>query len=317
MTAKMMSSRSFAIVIVALFAVALCPGLQSAFAADKAVQLGKYPNLKIGFTSQNLVKWLPHNVVNLKTIIDFASKEGFAFIELRDPNADLSYDDARQVAAYAKQKKVEVIYAMGVGGLDANYFEAFSRGLANAMLFNGPRIVRTGANGKEMAADPGKQFWTAAEFDRLVGNLNKAANTAKTFGYTLYVENANEGLKGDGAGTFGTADLFGPKGVNANVGFQLDMANFFCVSRVVSPPEAVKAFFEANVKKVGYSHLKTSINRKPQTTLNENELPFATYFSALSKEGKVYVAIELANPNTLEEAYANHLKSVDYLKANF
>jgi sugar phosphate isomerase/epimerase len=316
MIANTMFRRTLTTAIALLFVIA-APGAGSLCAAEKAISLGKYPALKIGFTSQNLVKWLPNNVANLKKVIDFAGEQGFSFIELRDPNAGIAYDDAKAIAAYARAKKIEVIYAMGAGGLDSDYFEVFSRGLANAMLFDGPRIVRTGANGREMAADPKKLFWTAEEFARLVGNLNKAANTAKTFGYTLYVENANEGLKGDGATTFGTADLFGAKGVSANVGFQLDMANFFCVSRVVSSPEEVRAFFEANVKKVGYSHLKTSIARKPQTALNGNELAFDVYFAALAREGKSYVAMELANPETLEQAYANHLKSVDYLLKNF
>ena len=289
----------------------------SASAADKPIVLSKYPNIKIGFTSQNFSKWLPPTALNLKTIIDYASEKGFVFIELRDPSASLSLSDAKEVAAYARQKNIEVIYAMGVGGLDTNYFEAFSRGLANAMVFDGPKFVRTGANGNEMNLDPKKQFWTAAEFAQLVQNLNQAANTAKTFGYTLYVENANEGLAGDGIATFGTANLFGPKGVNANVGFQLDMANFFCTSRVVSSPNDVQNFFEANVKKMGYSHIKTSKNRTPQPFLDGNELPFDVYFLSLSKYGKVYVTIEHANADTLENAYVNHQKSIDYLLKNF
>jgi sugar phosphate isomerase/epimerase len=308
--------KSHVLLVACLFIIVLFSGV-SASAADKSIVLSKYPNIKIGFTSQNFSKWLPPTTPNLKTIIDYASQKGFAFIELRDPNASLSLSDAKEVAAYARQKNIEVLYAMGVGGLDTNYFEAFSRGLANAMVFDGPKFVRTGANGNEMNLDPKKQFWTAAEFAQLVQNLNLAANTAKTFGYTMYVENANEGLAGDGVATFGTADLFGPKGVNANVGFQLDMANFFCVSRVESSPNDVRNFFEANVKRMGYSHLKTSKNRTPQPFLDGNELPFDVYFLSLSKYGKVYVAIEHFNADTLENAYINHQKSIDYLLKNF
>jgi sugar phosphate isomerase/epimerase len=273
--------------------------------------------LKFGFTTQNLAKWLPNSVDNLKTVIDFAKKKGFAFIELRDANASLSYDDARKIAAYAKKKKIEVIYAMGQGALDNNYFELFAKGLANTMLFDGPRFARTAAFGKEFAADPKKQFWTAAEFSQIVQNLNKAGNTAAMFGYTLFVENAFEGVKGDGADTFGMADLLGPKGVNSNVGFQLDTANFFCTSRADNSPGDVKAFFEENVKRMGYSHLKTSIDKKPGQVLNGNEVPFETFFTSLAKNGKVYVAIELANADTLENAKINHEKSIDYLRKNF
>jgi sugar phosphate isomerase/epimerase len=308
--------KSHALLVACVFLIVLFSGV-GASAADKPIVLSKYPNIKIGFTSQNFSKWLPPTAPNLKTIIDYASQKGFAFIEIRDPNAGLSLNDAKEVGAYAAQKNIEVIYAMGVGGLDANYFEVFSRGLANAMALGGPKFVRTGANGSEMSQDPKKQFWTAAEFAKLVQNLNQAANTAKTFGYTLYVENANEGLAGDGVATFGTADLFGPKGANANLGFQLDMANFFCTSRVVSSPDDVRNFFEANVKKMGYSHIKTSKNRKPQPFLDGNELSFDVYFASLSKYGKVYVAVEHAIADTLENSYINHQKSIDYLLKNF
>ena len=289
----------------------------SIYAADKPIVLGKYPTLKFGFTTQNLAKWLPNSVDNLKKIIDFANRKGFSFIELRDANVSLSYEDARKVAAYAKKKKIEVIYAMGMGGLDSNYFELFAKGLANTKLFDGPRFVRTAAFGKEFADDPKKQFWTAAEFSQLVQNLNKAGNTAAMFGYTLFVENAFEGLKGDGANTFGTADLFGPKGVNSNVGFQLDTANFFCTSRAENSPSDVKAFFEENVKRMGYSHLKTSIDKKAGQVLKGNEVPFETFFTSLAKNGKVYIAFELANADTLENAYLNHQKSIDYVRKNF
>jgi sugar phosphate isomerase/epimerase len=168
-----------------------------------------------------------------------------------------------------------------------------------------------------MTSDPKKQFWTAAEFWQLVKNLNQAGNTAATFGYTLYIENAFEGLKGDGVNTFGMADLLGPKGVNSNVGFQLDTGNFFCVSRAENSPSDVKAFFEENVKRMGYTHLKTSIDKKTGLVLNGNEVPFETFFTSLAKNGKVYVAFELANADTLENTKINHQKSIEYLLKNF
>ena len=71
-----------------LLSVLLCAG--STYAADKTFVLGKYPTLKLGFTSQNLAKWLPNSVDNLKKVIDFASRKGFSFIEIRDANVGLS-----------------------------------------------------------------------------------------------------------------------------------------------------------------------------------------------------------------------------------
>ena len=316
MITKSSFGNSCGLLVATLFIFILFSGV-SVYAADKPLGLSKYPTLKFGFTSQNLAKWLPNSAENLKTVIDFAKKKGFSFIELRDANAGLSYEDAKKVAAYAKKKKIEVIYAMGMGGLDRNYFELFAKGMANTMLFDGPRFARTAAFGKEMTDDPKKQYWTGAEFTQLVQNLNQAGNTAKTFGYTLCVENAFEGLKGDGVDTFGVADLFGPKGVNTNVGFQVDTANFFCTSRAENAPNDVRAFFEENAKRVTYAHLKSSIDKKPALVLNGNDVPFDVFFNSLAKNGKVYIALELANADTLENAYTNHQKSIDYLRKNF
>jgi sugar phosphate isomerase/epimerase len=316
MNTKLAVEKTRGLLVAALSIFVLFSGV-SVYADGKPIVLSKYPTLKLGFTSQNFSKWLPNSVDNLKTVIDFAKKNGFSFIELRDAAAGLSYDDAKKVAAYAKNKKIEVIYAMGQGALDSNYFELFSKGLANTMLFDGPRFARTAAFGQEMTSDPKKQFWTAAEFTQLVQNLNQAGNTAKTFGYTLCVENAFEGLKGDGVSMFGTADLFGPKGVNANVGFQVDTANFFCTSRAENSPSDVKAFFEENAKRVTYIHIKSSIDKKPALVLNGNDVPFDAFFNSLAKNGKVYVALELANADTLENAYTNHQKSIDYLRKNY
>ena len=68
-------------------------------------------------------------------------------------------------------------------------------------------MIRTGANGPELANDDKKLYWTAEDFAKLVQNINQAGNTAKMFGLKLSVENAREGLHGDGVKTFGTVEL--------------------------------------------------------------------------------------------------------------
>jgi len=290
--------------------------LRSPGTPEKIV-LQKYPQLKIGFTTANFAKVYPTNVANLKKLLDFAAERGFAFIEIRDGEAKLTLDECKELATYAKQKRVEVIYAMNTGLLDSNYWEVFSRGVVNAAVFDGPKVVRTGANGNEMLNDPKKTYWSAAEFAKLVANANRAAKIAQQHSLRLLVENAREGLHGDGVASFGTAELFGRKGVRSGVGLQLDAGNFFCTSRVPSTPSAAQDFLEKNARKIGYTHLKTSKNRKPQPVLDGNELPFDTYFKLFQKYKKNYVAIELDPAGTADQAYANHVKSVAYLTKTF
>jgi sugar phosphate isomerase/epimerase len=286
-----------------------------AMAADKIV-LKKYPELKLGFLNVNFIKQWPLGVESAKKVIDYASEQGFWWIEIRDPFATLTLAQAKELAVYAKQRDVEVAYAMNIGLLDSNFWEVFSRGLANAAVFDGPRTIRTAGPGLEFATNEKKTHWTFAELQRAVQTANQAANLAKTVGLQYVAENGLETIKGDGVSTFGTVELFG--NVNGNVGFQLDTGNFFCVSRTWTKPADAQAFIEKYAGRMGYMHLKTSSpEHKVQQVLGDNELDFDTIFAIASKAKMPYVGFELDQPATLEQVMENHKKSIEYLKGKF
>ena len=287
----------------------------SAFAGE-TIKLKKYPDLKIGFTTANFLRALPVTLENTKKLIDFASDQGFSWIELRDPNAVLTLAECKEIADYAKSKNVQVGYAMAVGLMDANFEEVFSRGVANAAVFEGPRTARASCGGNEFNIDPKKTAWTLAELNALVVAANKAANQAKAMGLQYATENANEVIKGDGLTSFGITEFFA--NTNPNVGLQFDTGNFFCVSRVLTKPADAQTFLEKYIGKLAYIHLKTSSpEHKPLPVLGENELDFNVILSLMAKNGVPWVAIELAQAATVEECYDNHKKSIDYLMKNY
>jgi hypothetical protein len=72
------------------------------------------------------------------------------------------------------------------------------------------------------------------------------------------------------------------------------------------------------MRKLAYIHLKTSSKEhKAQPVLAENEFEFDIIFPLMTKYKVPYVAIELAQAATLEECFANHQKSVEYLMKNY
>jgi sugar phosphate isomerase/epimerase len=299
-----------------LIAITLCLLLgENAYSAEKIV-LKKYPTLKVGFTTQNFAKVLPVSADAARKLIDYAADQGYSWVELRDPSAVLTFDECKQISNYARGKNIEIVYALAAGIMDAKFAEIYSRGLANAALFQGPRFIRTGLAGEDFLKDPKKTGWTRQELTDLVAAANQAANQAKTFGLTHVVENAREIVKGDGAASFGTTDFFAS--VNSNVGLQPDTANFFSVSRVLTKPEDAKAFLELYAKKIRYTHLKTSSpEHKALPVLAANELDYDIIFPILVKNQAPYVAIELDPAAKLEDCYGNMKKSVDYLVNNF
>ncbi len=314
MKGKNLSWKKFLVIMGILLLVGAFLG-GTAFAAEKIV-LKKYPNLKVGFTTANFLRVLPVTLENTNKLIDFASDQGFTWIELRDPNAVLTLDECKKIADYARGKQIGVAYAMAVGLMDANFEEVFSRGLANAAVFEGPRTARASCGGNEFNLDPKKTAWTLAELNTLVTAGNKAANQAKAMGLKYATENATEVIKGDGVTSFGITEFFA--NVNSNVGLQFDTANFHCVSRVWTKPEAARAFLEKYIGKLAYIHLKSSSpEHKPLPILGENELDFNIILGLMAKNKVPWVAVELAQAGTIEECFDNHKKSIEFLKKNY
>ncbi len=301
-----------AIVTVSILAVVFLGS--SLFAAEKIV-LKKYPDLKIGFTTTNFLTPLPVSMANAKKLIDWASDQGFAWIELRDPSAKLTLSECKELAAYAKGRNLEIGYAGQVGLMDPTFWEIFSRAVANAPIFDGPKTLRTLSAGTEFGADPKKKAWTLQELYKAVKTANKAGNMAKSMGVQYVVENSFEPLKGDGITGFGATEFFA--NVNSNVGWQMDTANFFAVSRVWTKPEDAKAFLEKNIGNLYYIHLKSSKEKKTTDILEENELAIETILDILVKNRICYLAIERPLKPKLEDCQNNLLKSIEFLKKNY
>jgi sugar phosphate isomerase/epimerase len=286
-----------------------------AFAQQKVV-LKKYPDIKHGFTTTNFLKPLPVSLDNKKKLLDLAGELGCSWVEIRDPSASLTVDECKQLMAYAKSKNIEIGYALQVGLLDPKFWEIFTRGLPNAVVFEGPKTIRTLAAGPEFASDPKKTVWNLTELYKAVRVANRAANMARAAGLKYVVENAFESLKGDGVTGFGLTEF--AANVNSNQYFQCDTANFFAVSRVVTKPEDAKAFLEKYGSRMPYIHVKASSSEhKVLPVLAQNELDFDTIFSILVKNKVRYAAIELTQPDTFEACANNLKKSFEYLVKNY
>src|ERR1700710_830830 len=83
--------------VCALFLLLLASCRQQA----QRLSFTKYPDLQIGFSTQNFQKALPVNVATLTDFIDYASAEGYQFIELRDNLAKLTAEECVQLADHA------------------------------------------------------------------------------------------------------------------------------------------------------------------------------------------------------------------------
>jgi sugar phosphate isomerase/epimerase len=310
-----MKNMIFVSLLIVIFCGAWIVTDSDAVSKSKIV-LKKYPDFKIGILANNFIKPLPLTKDNMKKIIDWTSENGFAWMEIRDPRADLTYAECKELAAYAVSKKIEIIYALNIGFLDPQFNEVFYRGCANALLFPGPKVIRTSAPGPEFNADPKKSTWTKEEFDKLIAVANNAANVARLVGLDLVVEHAFEAMQGDGVMSFGMVEIQ-TKG-NTNIGSQYDTANFFAVSRAPVSPEAAKGYFEKFANKTGYAHIKTCGKDNVVTdVITDNVLDLGVIFDIVAKAKINYLGIEIPQQAKFEDVQTNLRKSADYLERKY
>jgi sugar phosphate isomerase/epimerase len=270
----------------------------------------EYPGVKLGFSTQNFQKALPLSTENLKEILDFASSEGYAFIELRDPSAELGEEDCRIIASYAKQKNIEVIYEMHRDLFDPEFREVFDRAVRNTAIFGKPGILRSILSFSEFAGDPDKTGWTREELEFITSLADSCAASAKESGVQFILENIMEpwfSVDGD----LGLDAFFSG---TSKVGLQFDTANpFLSSNRRPADPARVAGYMGTLKGRWFTTHLKSGADDAFQPVLRENFMPFDRVFSLMSENGVHYAALELLAADSKEECFGNHRKSIEYL----
>lgn len=280
----------------------------------KSMIFKDFPNLKMGFSTQNFQKAMPNNIENLTEIIEYASKEGYQFIELRDELAKLSTVECNALAEVAKKNKVDVIYEIHKNPLDSGYFEVFEKGLANTLLFPGPGILRTVVSKSEFDADANKKGWTKNELEQLAKISDSCASIAKAKNVQFIVENFNEAFFGDGLTYFGLTDLFAK---TSGTGLQLDMSNMFRKpSREMTDPEKVVQYLSTMGNRWVTTHLKTVLvmGGDMQPKLTDNPLTVEKIVALMGQQNVIYAALELTSVEDKQQCFNNHAASIQFLK---
>ena len=270
----------------------------------------QYPGVKLGFSTQNFLNCLPLGLENLQTLLDFATDEGYAFIEIRDPLADLSLQHCKTLAAYAREKDVEVIYEIHKDLFSPGFKEIFERAVSNTAVFGQPGILRSIMSWSEFTADENKTGWTDDELDHLATLADQCAAEAKTMNVQFVLENIIEPWFGHQGG-HGLADLFRK---TSGIGLQFDTANPFLPScRGPADPDDVAEHLDQISDRWFTTHLKCGKDGAFQPMLEENPLSYQSVLGLMSKNQVKYAALELLSVDDEQTCCDNHRKSIEYL----
>ncbi len=271
-----------------------------------------YPKLKIGFSTQNFQKAMPVDLKSLTEIIEYASNEGYQFIELRDELCQIPIKECEKLAEVAKRNNIDVIYEIHKNPLNSDFLEVFNRGLQNTLLFPGPGIIRTIVSGSEFDIEADKIGWNKEEIDRLIKLSEECASIAIANNVKFIVENFNETFFGDGINYFGLSDFFAETELT---GFQFDISNpFRNTSRLKADPEKVIQFLSTLGNRWVTSHLKTILRGEVQPVLTDNPIPVGKVIELMDQQNVIYVALELDGVTDKKQCYSNHAESLQFLK---
>jgi hypothetical protein len=271
-------------------------------------------DLKLGFSTQNFLKCLPHNVKNLTEIIHYASSEGYEFIELRDPEANLSIENCEDLGKIAKSVGIDVLYEINTNLLAPGFLTIFSKGLENTKAFPGEGIIRTIVSNTEFTDDETKKGWTEDELKRLIEIAEIAGKMAREHSLKFIIENGNESFFGKGDEYYGFADLINKTN---SIGVQFDTANpFQNASRQKAVPLNVENYLISIADKWVTTHLKSGKGGVFQPVLDENPLDLGNVISIMSANNVRYVAFELLALPDKQDCFKNHSDSIKYLVNN-
>jgi len=279
---------------------------------NKSLVFKDYPNLRLGFSTQNFLKCMSVTVEDIEEIIKYAAGEGYSFIELRDPESTLSLEECILLAKVAKLYDIEVLYEINTNLLAPDFLSIFEKALENTAVFHNKGILRTIISTSEFASDENKKGWTKEELDQIVEIADNCGKLASEHNIKFIVENANEAFFGKGTLYYGFADFFDR--TNNLVGLQFDTSNpFQNISRAKSDPDQVEKYLATIADRWVTTHLKSGKDGVFQPVLMDNPLEFRKVLSLMNANNIPYVAFELASVSDKKGCFDNHSKSIDYL----
>jgi sugar phosphate isomerase/epimerase len=285
--------------------LAMAVAATNSVSALTTVTAPDFPRVLWGFTTVNFLPHMPATVASSKAHIDLAKSLGLQWIELRDPDAVLTPDECREIAAHAREHGIRVNYSAQRGLLAADFWEVFERAAANTAVFDGPRTVRALA-----LRGSGDAGWSDAELAQMIEVANEGARRAEAMGLRFAVENADAALDGRGKDYRGMTEFLSATG--PGVLLQLDTANLF-TSPVETTPEAAADFIRTFADRVAYVHLKSARGGKPLDVVESNPLQFHEILKILGAGGTPPVVLELAPAATAHSADGNIRRSLENL----
>jgi sugar phosphate isomerase/epimerase len=266
----------------------------------------------LGFTSKTFAKVMKERSVSLPGILTWAAAQGFGWVEIRDPMAEMEEKQLRELDAACDQMGLGVHYAWdGTDLLSPSDEELFKRGLRNASRFRTARYARVTIAGNVLKADPTRKGYSREEIRRISQRIAAYGHAAESSGITPVYENSYEPLNGDGQSFYGIVELLQSA---KEMSLTFDPANFLNLKSPRQAPslDTLVEFYRQFSHRIPYVHLKSVGNDGLLPTLRIQDGLEADYIHLMWQQTKL-LCIELPETDDVEKGKRDVLDARDRL----
>lgn len=253
----------------------------------------------LGLASNTYKQVLRSGELTLKELIAWAAGRGFSWVEVRDPDVEMTEEALLDTLELANRLGVRLHYSWD--NPDASVeSEQFYKAMENAALFGkdtccrvllAPNLVK------------GKKGYSKEAMESILPVVKAYVERSKKLGIHLCFENSFEPIKGDGESYFGMSEL-----LEACPGMctTLDAANATNKDTLVNPTEEdLLAYYRRFPDRIFYYHLKVTKNHVLLDTIErDGDFSVDRLFDVFSTNADMNICLEIPQQPNLEQMTA-------------
>lgn len=263
----------------------------------------------LGLASNTYKQILKSGEMSLRELIAWAAGRGFSWVEVRDPNVEMTRGELLDLKAFAEKLDVRLHYAWDNQDT-LKEDDRFYQGMENAAVFGEGTCCRVLIAPNTVK---GKKGYTAKEMETILPILGAYVKKAKEMGICLCFENSMEPIFGDGASWFGMNELL-ERCPGMYVTF--DAANATNRTTCVNPSEEeLLRYYQKFSDRIFYFHLKVTKDHQLLDTVEaEGDFRVEKLFEAFSQNPDMKICLEIPQQPDLVRMTAAVDRSMEVLE---
>lgn len=270
-------------------------------------------NLKNGFgvTTAIFLSFFDDLLEGTLNTIEWSKENGFAWVEVRDKNVELTRCDVEKIRTRANELGIRIHYAWDCNDmLKPGNDAVFKRAVQNAAVFGQDTVARLTFANSVFSENPKAAGFTQGQADLICEKIIQYNRFACTCGVIPCYENALESI-------YNTGDEKGVEYFLSRLGFMritYDMGNALNknAGAVYATPKETEDFYIKNRNRAPYIHFKTTKNGIMQPKMiMDGDVDFHFYYNNIPDDAWVCVEIPASeNEATTKENVIDALVSM-------